>query len=126
MMGIGDHIRTGREAEDRAVALLEGRGYRVVDRNYREPRGELDIIAWQGDVLVFVEVRARHSEDFGDAAETIGASKRAALIRTARGYLRTHDLEEAPVRFDVVTFAGEALERVRVYEDAFQVSDPWA
>ena len=124
-MDTGDHILTGSEAEDRAVALLEGRGYRVVDRNYREARGELDIIAWDGDVLVFVEVRARHADDFGDVAESIGASKRAALIRTARGYLRTHDLEEAPVRFDVVTFAGEDLERVRLYPNAFEVSDPW-
>jgi len=124
-MGTGDHILTGRNAEDRAVLLLEARGYRVVDRNYRERRGELDIIAWDGDVLVFVEVRARHAEDFGDVAESIGTSKRAALIRTARGYLRTHDLEEAPVRFDVVTFAGEELERVRVFRAAFEVSDPW-
>lgn len=124
-MGTGDHIRTGREAEDRAVALITERGYRVVDRNYRESRGELDIIAWDGDVLVFVEVRARHDDSFGDVVESIGASKRAALIRTARGYLRAHDLEEAPVRFDVVTFAGDALERVRLYRDAFQVSDPW-
>jgi len=124
-MGTADHIRTGREAEDRAVALVEGRGYRVVDRNYREARGELDIIAWDGDVLVFVEVRARHADCFGAVAESIGPSKRAALIRTARGYLRTHDLEDAPVRFDVVTFAGEDLERVRLFTDAFEVSDPW-
>jgi putative endonuclease len=124
-MGTGDHILTGRRAEDRAAALLEGRGYRIVDRNYREARGELDIIAWDGEVLVFVEVRARHADGFGDVAESIGSSKRAALIRTARGYLRTHDLEEAPVRFDVVTFAGEDLERVHVIPDAFEVSDPW-
>lgn len=124
-MGTGDHIQTGRDAEDRAVLLLEGRGYRVVERNYREQRGELDIIAWDGDVLVFVEVRARHAEDFGDVVESIGPSKRAALIRTARGYLRTHDLEDVPVRFDVVTYAGEDLERVRLYRDAFEVSDPW-
>jgi len=124
-MGIGDHNLTGRMAEDRAAKLLEGRGYRVVDRNYRESRGELDIIAWHGDVLVFVEVRARHADGFGDVAESIGASKQAAVIRTARGYLRTHDLEDVPVRFDVVTFAGEDLERVRVYPNAFEVNDPW-
>lgn len=124
-MGTGDHILTGREAEDHAVALVEGRGYRVIDRNYREAHGELDIIAWDGDVLVFVEVRARHADGFGDVAESIGSSKRAALIRTARGYLRTHDLEDVPVRFDVVTFAGGDLERVRLFPDAFEVSDPW-
>ncbi len=124
-MGIGDHNLTGRMAEDRAATLLEGRGYRIVDRNYREKRGELDIIAWDGDVLVFVEVRARRGEDFGDVAESIGVAKQAAVIRTARGYLRCHDLEQVPVRFDVVTFAGENLERIRLIPNAFEVNDPW-
>jgi putative endonuclease len=124
-MGAGDHIQTGRQAEDRAAALLADRGYRVVERNYRHAPGELDIVAWDGDVLVFVEVRARQSEEFGDVAESIGASKRATLIRTARAYLLAHDLEDVPVRFDVVTFAGEGLERVRLIPGAFEVRDPW-
>jgi putative endonuclease len=124
-MGTDDHNLTGRMAENRAATLLEGRGYRIVDRNYRETRGELDIIAWDGDVLVFVEVRARRAGGFGDVAESIGPSKQASVIRTARGYLRTHDLEDVPVRFDVVTFAGETLDQVRVFPNAFDVSDPW-
>ncbi len=125
MTGAGDHNRKGRWAEDRAASLLEGRGYRVVERNFRGTRGELDIVAWHGDMLVFVEVRARTSDGYGEAVETVGASKRGALVRTAREFLRARDLEDAPVRFDVVTFSGEGLRRVRVLQGAFEVSDPW-
>lgn len=125
MAGSSDHIRTGREAEDRAAALLVERGYLLLDRNYRVPRGELDLVARDGDYLVFVEVRARRSELLGEAVETIGHTKRAALLRAARAWIHEHDAYGQPVRFDVITFGGEELSALRHIEDAIQFDDPW-
>jgi len=108
------------------VRELERRGYQIVERNFRGPRGELDIVARDRDTLVIVEVRARRSADFGEAVETIGSSKRASLIRTTRVYLSARALDHLPVRFDVITFSGEQLETVRLVQNAFEVSDPWS
>ena len=121
----GDHLETGREAENRAAALLRSRGWTVLDRNYRAPRGELDIVARDGEYVVFVEVRARHSDDFGDPVETVGAAKRAALRRAARAWLAAHAMEDEPVRFDIITFGGAELDEVARYEDVFGFEDPW-
>lgn len=121
-----DHNETGRRAEERAAELLLERGFRILDRNYRIPRGELDLVARDGEYLVFVEVRARRSEILGEAVETIGASKRSALLRAARAWIDAHGAHGEPVRFDVITFSGENLDESRYYEDALAVDDPWA
>lgn len=121
-----DHNATGREAEERAAIMLVERGYRILDRNYRIPRGELDLVARDGEYLVFVEVRARRSEALGEAVETIGSSKRAALLRAARAWISAHGAHGEPVRFDVITFSGEDLDDSRYIEDALDFDDPWA
>jgi putative endonuclease len=121
-----EHLATGREAEERAVALLRARGCVVLDRNYRTPRGELDIVARDGEYVVFVEVRARRSEAFGEPVLSVGSAKRAAVARAARAWLSAHGLDDHPIRFDIVTFTGENFENVEVYPNAFGVDDPWA
>jgi putative endonuclease len=115
----------GRRAETLAQEELRARGYAIVEANWRGSSGELDIVARDGDYLVFVEVRCRRGEDFGDPVESIDPAKRAAVLRTARAYVQAHDAEDVPVRFDVVTVSGEALDRVTLYADAFGVDDPW-
>lgn len=125
MTSRGDHLQTGREAEDRAAALLRERGWTVLDRNYRTPRGELDLVARDGDYLVFVEVRARRSAAFGDPADTVDSAKRSALRWAARAWLAAHAPGDPPVRFDVVTFSGETLQDVQIYHDVFGFADPW-
>ncbi len=107
----------GAAAEELAAAFLEGRGLRIVERNYRCRFGEIDLVARSGAVLVFVEVRARKSEAFGGAAGSITAAKRRRLVAAARHYLAKHRVNRA-CRFDVVLIRGREQE-IEWLADAF-------
>ncbi len=105
----------GRAGEDAAVALLQASGYRIVARNVRLPGGEIDVIARDGDTVVFVEVKARSSAAYGSAVGAVGAHKRATLRALAADWLQVA-APRARARFDVVTFdAG----RPRLHRGAF-------
>jgi putative endonuclease len=93
---------TGDAGEDMAVKLLEDEGFRILQRNYRFERGEIDIVAEDRDELVFVEVKSRHTHLFGTPEDAITPKKESFLKRTAEGYLFQHNLEDKPCRFDVV------------------------
>ncbi|HZX67255.1 MAG TPA: YraN family protein [Candidatus Elarobacter sp.] len=95
----------GRAGETAAAALLEAAGYRIVARNVRLPGGEIDIIARDGDTVVFVEVKARASRTFGSAVGAVDARKRATLRKIAGDWLQVA-APRARARFDVVTFDG--------------------
>jgi putative endonuclease len=99
----------GPAAEDAACRWLETQGLRLVTRNYRCRLGEIDLVMRDGDVLVFVEVRARAGERFGGAAASVGFAKQRRLIAAARHFLMIHPREaERPMRFDVVAISGPA------------------
>ncbi len=112
----------GRVGEGAAVEALRDRGYRILERNVRPRRGELDVVAEEGGELAFVEVKARRSGTHGTPAEAVGARKRRALVQLALGYLVRRGLGERPCRFDVVEVwlppAGRA--RVEILRDAFR------
>jgi putative endonuclease len=115
----------GRRAEALAVGHLEAKGFTIIARNWRRPEGELDVVARDGDLLVFVEVRSRTGEEHGHPLESMTPRKRARVVRAARLYL-DHE-GPGPVagfRFDVVgvvfSGTGEALECLHV-ENAFEV-----
>ena len=92
----------GDAGEERAARFLESHGMTIVARNYRTRLGEIDLIARDGDVLVFVEVRLRADDRFGGAAASIGPAKQRRLAAAASAYLSR--LGRAPrCRFDVVT-----------------------
>lgn len=108
--------RRGDEAEARALAHLQARGLRLVERNYRVARGpharggEIDLILRDRDgTLVFVEVRSRGSGDHGGAAASIGASKRQRLVYAAQHYLMRLPTPPA-CRFDVVAIDPDCIE----------------
>jgi len=98
--------RSGDAAEDRAARFLERCGLRLVARNYRTRQGEIDLIAHDGAVLVFVEVRMRSAKRFGDGAETVDWRKQRRLVAAARHYLMRLGREPA-CRFDVVSLEGD-------------------
>ena len=93
----------GRYGEDLAEASLVALGYVIEERNWRCPQGELDIVAWDGDVLVFVEVKTRSSGAFGTAAEAVTHAKMVRLRRAASRWLIERRPPFAATRFDVVT-----------------------
>ena len=92
----------GTWGEDAAAAHLLRQGYRIVERNYTCPLGELDIIAYEGKSLVFVEVRSNTPAHAGLAEASIGYRKQRKLRQVATFYLKVKGLLERPCRFDVV------------------------
>ena len=101
----------GAQAEELAAAFLTARGLVIVERNFRCRLGELDLIARDGKTLVFVEVRLRTRRDFGGAAESITAPKRARIAAAAGIYL-SRMARQPPCRFDAVLL--DALDPARV------------
>lgn len=95
----------GRRGEDVAHRYLEDLGYVVVDRNWTTINGlgELDMIAWDGDVLVFVEVKSRATDEHGAPGRAVGLVKRAAMGHAARWYSRLVGVPSWRCRFDLVT-----------------------
>ena len=113
-------VTLGKTGEDLACRELERRGYAIVARRYRQRYGELDIVARDGPTLVFVEVKARESRDFGEAAEAVTWLKRRTMSRLAVDYMARHRLTNCPCRFDVVSIHLEAGDPVvEVYQNAF-------
>jgi putative transposase len=111
---LGDH------GEDLAAAALKRQGYKVLERNYLTPLGEIDLIARQGKTLVFVEVKTRKSTRFGSPQEAVSAAKQAKLRRLADYYLKNKRLAEVPVRFDVVAVTlSEDGPQVEIIQGAF-------
>jgi len=95
-------LARGRAAEQAAASFLSRSGYEIVARNVWLCGAELDLVAHDGDVLVFVEVRSRSNRRFGSPVETVRARKIARVARAAQAYLALHGLTQAPARFDVV------------------------
>lgn len=100
----------GRQAEDRAAGYLKALGYRILELRWACPLGELDIVAADGETLVFVEVRARSSSAYGFPVETVTRAKQAKVIKAALNYIKAKALKPEAVRFDVIGFAGAAGE----------------
>ncbi|MGE5125481.1 MAG: YraN family protein [Betaproteobacteria bacterium] len=94
--------RPGQAGEDLACAHLQERGLRVLERNFRCRGGEIDVVARDGEVVVFVEVKERSSTSHGAAIEAVTPLKRRRLLRAARIYAAGRGLLEKPLRFDVV------------------------
>ena len=113
--------RIGAEAEKRAADFLIGQGYTIVRRNFRGGGSEIDIIAMDGDIVVFVEVRSRRSGAWAGPEESVDEAKQRRLWKTAEFYLAEVAEKEMPARFDVVAIEGET---VRHHKDAFRPALP--
>jgi putative endonuclease len=110
----------GISGENLACAELQRRGYAILERRYRTRFGEIDIIARDGPTIVFVEVKARLSDDFGGAAAAVTGWKQRRIAEMAVDYLSRRRLHECPCRFDVVAIDFDQAEpSVIVYPNAF-------
>jgi putative endonuclease len=114
--------RAARLGERMAEEFLTLRGISVVDRNVRSGRGEIDLIAREGDMVVFVEVKLRSGADTAAPLLAVNAKKREDVARAATRWLQAHGLTDRPVRFDVigVTLEGDGTRlRVELIRNAF-------
>ena len=111
----------GRRGEDLAHRFLRRQGFVIVARNYRLAAGdaEADLIAWEDQYLVFVEVKSRESEEYGPPERAIGEEKQRHLLRVAREYARKTDTSWDRVRFDVVTVVFTDPPRIKLFRSAF-------
>ena len=111
---------SGNRGEDLAVVFLQKKGYRILERNFRFERGEIDIVTEDEDTLVFVEVKARRSAVFGEPEDAVTPSKCDQIRAVAEGYLFKHEIDEKPCRFDVIAIRYRGTEvDVNHIEDAF-------
>ncbi len=103
----------GNEYERRAGAYLETQGYEILEYNVFSRSGELDIVARQGEYLVFVEVKYRKDTNKGYPLEAISFSKQKSISKCALYYMRKHHLMDMPIRFDVVGILGDEIQIVK-------------
>lgn len=122
MKGSG-RILTGKRGEDIAVAYLKSKGYRILQRNYKCLFGEIDIVAKDGNTVVFVEVKSRKSEDFGDPQTAVGWEKKKKISRVSLKYLDEKHLYPCDARFDVVAIKMlPAGNKVELIQNAFELA----
>jgi putative endonuclease len=113
-------VNLGKLGEDLACQELKRRGYEILARRYRRRRGELDIVARDGQTVVFVEVKARGGREFGSAFEAVTTVKRHRMVRVALDYLARHRMAGCACRFDVVSIQFDAGEpSIDIISNAF-------
>lgn len=115
-----EHLKTGRRGEAQAEKFLKKAGLKIIARNVRVGYDELDLIATQGETLIFVEVKTRASEDFGRPVAAVNRAKRKKLSRAAMHFLKKRKLRPPYIRFDVVEVIGDKPE-IRHIANAFQL-----
>ena len=114
----------GNRGEEEAVKYLQKNGYKIIQQNYRCRTGEIDIIANDGNYLVFIEVKSRKNTDYGAPGEAVNYFKQQKIIKVAQFYLMTKSIEPN-VRFDVVEIIGEIKNQefnvgsIKVIKNAF-------
>ncbi|MCX8023303.1 MAG: YraN family protein [Syntrophorhabdaceae bacterium] len=106
----------GSKGEESALWALKENGYRIIEKNYRSPFGELDIIAEEDGYLVFVEVKKRNSSFYGSPFEAVNRIKQRRIIKTAMFYMKHNNCFDRKIRFDVV---GIEKEKVSIVKHAF-------
>ena len=116
-------LNIAKTGESLAAAHLKARGYDILERNYRAVRGEIDLIAQDGDFIVFVEVKTRRSLKFGLPQAAVTTQKQRQISKVASAYLQAKNLFDAPCRFDVIAIHLSAqlkLLKLEQIESAFE------
>lgn len=113
----------GRKSEALAARHLKKNGYQILEQNYRTPAGEIDIIAQEGQTLVFVEVKARRTAGYGSPKQSVTPQKQKKISMAALQYLKTRKNGPVRARFDVVaiTAIGRS-EQIEIVKNAFELA----
>lgn len=103
----------GTQKERLAAEYLKSQGMRILERNFRCRTGEIDMIAQDGDTLVFVEVKYRSNDHYGSPLEAVNFRKQNTIRKVAEYYLLCHPIDRAAIRFDVIGILGDRIEHIR-------------
>lgn len=114
-----DTLRLGKTGEDLVCQYIIRNGMQLLKRNYRAGKGEIDLIAMEGDTVVFIEVKTRSGLNYGTAAEAVGYRKQQVLIRTAQYFIAQHGFYETNIRFDVAEVYPSEGNRLNYIANAF-------
>ena len=112
---------TGDKGENYACDLLIEKKFKIIERNYRYGHGEIDIIAFDNDVLVFIEVKTRKNLEFGPAISAVTKGKQRQIRKSAEAYLIEQNISDSDCRFDVIGVLLQGNERAIIdhIENAF-------
>ena len=120
-----ERLHFGKEGEKTAVKFLKKQGYRIIEKNYRNKSGEIDIVAEQDQVLVFVEVKSRADGEYGDPLEAVTPHKQRKIGQVAKGFMTQHRIVNRDCRFDVVGIKGDPNApktwQIELIPDAFRL-----
>ncbi len=118
-----NHLSAGKLGEALALKYLKKKGYRIVETNYRCALGEIDIIAVESRVVVFVEVKSRRTDKFGPPQAAVGIQKQRKISMLAKNYMKEKRIEDAKARFDVVSvMLGLEKPKIELIRNAFESS----
>ena len=115
-----ERLEFGRLAEKTGAEFLKRKGYKILELNYKTKLGEIDIIAKEKETICFVEVKGRHSLDFGNPGEAVNLRKQQRIAKTAAFYLKINNLLEQACRFDVISVLDNGnKEEISLIKNAF-------
>lgn len=116
---MAEHTDLGKKGEEIAAIYLSGKGYKIIERNWRTGKDEIDIIASKDNFLIIVEVKTRSSNLFGEPEESVDDKKQRFLIRAADEYVNQKEVDNE-IRFDIISVIIEDNKHtIRHIEDAF-------
>ncbi|MEW6408721.1 MAG: YraN family protein [Nitrospirota bacterium] len=117
-------IFIGKSGEDVAEKYLKKRGYRIIEKNYKSPYGEIDIVALDKGTISFIEVKYRRSEEFGPPEISVDSKKRLRLTKSALHFLARKRIKDTPCRFDVISITetqNSKGHKIELIKDAFEM-----
>lgn len=116
---------TGQQGEDLAAAYLESKGYTILERNYFFERSEVDLVAYAGQYIVFVEVKTRSKGGFGSPEDAVTPQKKQNIFKASEAWLYERKMDGSPVRFDVVSVQKSPKKSpdIKHFEGAFWYND---
>ncbi len=117
---MAEHLELGRAGEKLAFKFLCQQGYDILARNFKSRAGEIDLIAYDGEILTFVEVKTRVSAKFGQPFEAVDARKQRQIQRAANEFMAEHKLQDRSYRFDILSIRFEKDQpRFELLKNAF-------
>jgi len=120
------HLEFAKFGEEKAVDFLKANGYKIIKQNYKTKFGEIDIIAKEKDTLVFLEVKTRRTDTFGEPETAVDRFKQGQISKTALCYLKENNLLDEKARFDIVAIRYiDQAPQINLIKNAFELDNKY-